>query len=101
MTTPLYDFRSLAPFERHQLAFQSFDALAPGEAFELINDHDPRGLLMQFGMRHPDSFSWRVLDAAPGAWRIRISRLAAGEAATVPAAGGCGCGGSGGGRCGG
>jgi uncharacterized protein (DUF2249 family) len=100
MTTPLYDFRALAPFERHQLAFQRFDALAPGEAFELINDHEPRGLLMQFGVRHPDSFSWRVVEAEPGAWRIRIGRVAVGEAATVPPAGGCGCGGSGGG-CGG
>lgn len=97
MTTPLYDFRSLAPVERHQLAFQNFDALAPGEAFELINDHEPRGLLMQFGMRHPDSFSWRVLDAQPGAWHIRIGRLKVGEAPmAAPAGGSCGCGGCGG-----
>ena len=97
MTTPLYDFRSLAPIERHQLAFESFDALAPGEAFELINDHEPRGLLLQFGVRHPDAFSWRVLAAEPGAWRIRVARVKAGEAATaVPVGGGCGCGGCGG-----
>jgi uncharacterized protein (DUF2249 family) len=94
MTTPLHDFRSLPPVERHRLAFLSFDALAPGEAFELINDHEPKGLLMQFGARHPDAFSWRVLQAQPGAWHIRISRVAAGEPATsAPAGGGCGCGG--------
>jgi uncharacterized protein (DUF2249 family) len=94
MTTPTYDFRTLVPFERHQLAFRSFDALAPGEAFELINDHEPRGLLMQFGARNPDAFSWQVIDAAPGAWRIRIGRLAEGEKASLPPmTGGCGCGG--------
>lgn len=92
MNTPTYDFRPLAPFERHQLAFQSFDALAPGEAFELINDHEPRGLLMQFGVRHPQAFSWRVVQGEPGAWRIRIGRVVDAAEATMPGAGGCGCG---------
>jgi uncharacterized protein (DUF2249 family) len=96
MNAPTYDLRSLAPVERHQLAFQCFEALAPGEAFELLNDREPRGLLMQFGAHDPDSFSWHVIAAAPGAWRIRIARVASGEAATVVPAGSCGCGGCGG-----
>ena len=93
MNTPTYDIRPLAPFERHQLAFRCFDALAPGEAFELLNDHEPRGLLMQFGVRHPLAFSWRIVQAEPGAWLIRIGRVVDASEATVPAgAGGCGCG---------
>lgn len=75
-TTTTYDLRSLMPAQRHQLAFQAFDALAAGEAFELINDHEPRGLLMQFAEQRPNAFDWQVMQAAPGAWRIRIARVA-------------------------
>jgi uncharacterized protein (DUF2249 family) len=92
MNTSTYDIRPLAPFERHQLAFRCFDALAAGEAFELINDHEPRGLLMQFGAQRPLSFSWEVLQSDPGHWRIRIGRVADPAKATAPTAGGCGCG---------
>lgn len=82
-TTTTYDLRSLMPAQRHQLAFQAFDALADGEAFELINDHEPRGLLMQFAEQRADRFDWQVMQAAPGAWRIRIQRVADGFAKTV------------------
>ncbi|MCF8207406.1 MAG: DUF2249 domain-containing protein [Methylotenera sp.] len=84
-TTTTYDLRSLMPAQRHQLAFQAFDALADGEAFELINDHEPRGLLMQFAEQRADRFDWQVMQAAPGAWRIRIQRVADGFAKAVEA----------------
>lgn len=92
--TTTYDLRSLVPAQRHQLAFQAFDALGAGEAFELINDHEPRGLLMQFAEQRANAFDWQVMQAAPGAWRIRIQRL--GAAAPVAAgarseAGCCSC----------
>ncbi|MGQ3053320.1 MAG: DUF2249 domain-containing protein [Roseateles sp.] len=97
--TPTHDLRQLAPPQRHQLAFQCFDKLAIGEAFELINDHEPRGLLMQFGELRTDSFDWQVVQAEPGAWRIRISRTGPGADAPAAAAtrrGDCGCSCSGG-----
>lgn len=90
-STALHDLRPLAPAQRHGLAFQCFDALAPGEAFELINDHEPRGLLMQFGAHHPQAFSWQVVQAEPGLWRIRIGRLASSAALAAADAGGCSC----------
>ena len=42
------DVRTIAPRERHPLIFSAFDSLAPGEALELVNDHDPRPLFYQF-----------------------------------------------------
>lgn len=92
MTTslPVHDFRPLAPVQRHRLAFETFEALAPGQAFELINDHEPRGLLMQFDAYHPGAFSWEVVDAQPEAWRIRVGRLAApSQAPSAARDGGC------------
>jgi len=78
-----YDLRPLAPPQRHQLSFQCFDALALGESFDLVNDHEPRGLLAQFLAQRPDAFAWQVLEAGPTTWRIRIQRTADAFAPTV------------------
>ena len=98
MNDTLHDLRPLAPAQRHQLAFHCFDALAEGQAFDLVNDHEPRGLLMQFHTLHPQAFNWQVVQADPGYWRIRVGRVAPGQGtAPAPAARqGCGCGGGGG-----
>ena len=42
------DVRNIVPRDRHPLIFQTFDALADGEGFELVNDHDPKPLRYQF-----------------------------------------------------
>ncbi len=42
------DVREMAPRIRHPKIFETFDALAPGAAFILVNDHDPKPLLYQF-----------------------------------------------------
>lgn len=86
-STNTFDLRPLAPAQRHSLAVQVFETLGMGQAFELINDHEPRSLLMQFQQLFGQSFEWQVMAADPGAWRIRISRVAAGAAP----AGGQGC----------
>ena len=59
------DLRQIAPPSRHALVFGSFAALQPGEAFELVNDHDPAPLRQQFEMRSPGLFSWRYLESGP------------------------------------
>lgn len=89
----LIDVRTIAPAERHPLIFGNFDALAPGESFELVNDHDPVPLYFQFERTRAGQFDWRYLEAGPARWHVRIARVAEGGA-TGPAAG---CGGNGGG----
>ena len=42
------DVRDVVPRERHPLIFRTFDALAPGQGFVLVNDHDPKPLYYQF-----------------------------------------------------
>jgi uncharacterized protein (DUF2249 family) len=42
------DVRNMVPRERHPLIFKTFDELAKGQTFELINDHDPKPLYYQF-----------------------------------------------------
>ena len=70
------DVRPLPAAGRHQLIFSTFDALAPGQSFELVNDHDPKPLRYQLSAEQPDRFSWDYLEAGPTAWRIRIARTA-------------------------
>ncbi len=77
------DLRSIAPRERHSLIFARFDALLPGQALELVNDHNPKPLRHQFEDRAPGAFIWSYLDAGPKIWRVRIEKCAAGLTAEV------------------
>lgn len=69
------DVRSLPPAQRHQKIFELVGGLAHGEAFVLINDHDPKPLYYQLEAEHPNQFSWTYLERGPQAWRVEIGRL--------------------------
>lgn len=91
-TSPVYatvDLRSIAPRERHPLIFSTFRSLAAGQAMELVNDHDPKPLYHQFQAETLGRFGWDYLEADPGTWRVRITRLAASHSGG-PCCGGCG-----------
>lgn len=68
------DVRTIPPRERHPLIFQTFDALEPGTAFELVNDHAPTPLYYQFLHERPERFEWQYLEEGPEVWRVQISR---------------------------
>lgn len=68
------DVRNIIPRQRHTLIFDTYAALRPGEAFVLINDHDPRPLYYQFAAEHAGQFSWDYLEQGPEVWRVRIGR---------------------------
>jgi uncharacterized protein (DUF2249 family)/hemerythrin-like domain-containing protein len=70
------DVRNVVPRERHTMIFDTFSGLKPGEAFVLINDHDPRPLYYQFQAEHTGQFSWDYLEQGPEVWRVRIGRSA-------------------------
>ncbi len=71
------DVRQLVPMQRHVAIFATFDALKPGESFDLVNDHDPKPLYYQFQAEHAGTFSWDYLAQGPEVWRVRIGRTAA------------------------
>lgn len=68
------DVRDMVPRERHPLIFRTFDELAAGESFELINDHDPKPLYYQFQAERPGQLDWEYLEQGPETWRVKISR---------------------------
>lgn len=70
----ILDIRPLPPAQRHPLIFDRFEALASGESFILINDHNPKPLYYQFQAERPGEFTWEYLEEGPEAWRVRVGR---------------------------
>ncbi|HEU5086070.1 MAG TPA: DUF2249 domain-containing protein [Roseiflexaceae bacterium] len=70
------DVRTIVPRERHPLIFNTFDALQPGEAFLLVNDHDPKPLFYQFSAERQGQFSWEYLERGPETWQVRVGKAA-------------------------
>lgn len=70
------DVRTVPPPQRHPLIFQTFESLAPGEAFLLVNDHDPKPLYYQFQAERAGTFSWDYVERGPEVWRVRIGKVA-------------------------
>lgn len=73
----ILDVRSEPPIRRHELIFTSFDKLPVGDAFVLVNDHDPKPLYYQLEAEQTDKFTWEYLEEGPEAWRVQIGRTAA------------------------
>lgn len=74
MTT--VDVRTIIPRERHPLIFKTFDGLAVGDSFELVNDHDPKPLYYQLTAERPGQLSWTYLQQGPEVWRVQVGRAA-------------------------
>ena len=87
------DAQSIPPHARHATIFATFAELAPGQAMELVNNHDPRPLFFQFQNSVPGQFDWNYLEEGPQTWRVAIKRTKAGSAydgGSSCCGGGCG-----------
>lgn len=73
-TQQTLDVRTLAPRESHSKIFNLFDMLLPGQAFELVNDHDPKPLYYQFSAERGGRSGWDYLQHDPEVWRVQISK---------------------------
>ena len=89
-TAKTIDVRQIIPRERHPLIFQTFDALDPGQGFQLVNDHDPKPLYYQFAAEHPGRFSWDYLEQGPDVWRVRIGKTGSTAKTSATRKGCCG-----------
>lgn len=70
------DVRNVIPRERHPLIFGTFRKLGRGDAFVLVNDHDPKPLYYQFQAELGEPFQWEYLESGPEVWKVRIGRSA-------------------------
>lgn len=75
-TTPhVLDVRQLRKPDKHPTIFATYNALACGQSFVLVNDHDPKHLRDEFETDHPNSYRWEYINTEPRDWRIRITKL--------------------------
>lgn len=70
------DVRQEPAARRHDLIFETYQALGAGEGFVLVNDHDPKPLYYQFAAEHAGQFTWDYLESGPERWQVRIGRSA-------------------------
>lgn len=82
---PELDLRDVPRPQRHPLVFARFDALAIGESFELVNDHDPIPLHRQMDAMRPGQAEWSYVERGPELFRIRVRRVAALSGPSIPA----------------
>lgn len=70
-----FDVRPFPPAQRHDMVFDSFDELNPGEAFVFINDHDPKPLYYQIEAESDEAFRWDYLIEGPDEWKVKVTKL--------------------------
>lgn len=69
-----FDVRPFPPAERHDMVFDSFDELIPGQAFVFVNDHDPKPLYYQIEAESGVPFSWEYLINGPDEWKVKVTK---------------------------
>ncbi len=74
-TEPHLGVRKIPPARRHRLIFETFEALKSGDAFILVNNHDPEPPYYQIQAERTGQFSWDCLEQGPEVWRVRIGRV--------------------------
>ena len=69
------DVREIEPKRKHPAVFEKFDNLDAGEAFILVNDHDPKPLKYEMAAeRVNEKFIWEYLEKGPDIWKVRIGK---------------------------
>lgn len=87
------DVRIIPPRDKHSSIFRTFDALDEGEAFVIINDHDPKPLRYQFDAERTGEYSWEYEESGPEVFRVRLTRIKAAPEGVERDLPGGGCGG--------
>jgi len=70
-----FDLRPFPPAERHEMFYKAFADIRPGEAFEFINDHDPRPLYYQMEAESNEPFRWEYIAKGPEDWKVRVVKI--------------------------
>jgi len=70
-----FDVREHPPAKRHEMIYDAYEELSPGEAFAFTNDHDPKPLYFQFESEEGEAFDWTYLMEGGNEWKVRIGRV--------------------------
>lgn len=67
------DIRAVKPTRRGELVSETFQGLPAGEAFEVVDDHNPRQLYYHL-VEQAQDVDWDYREYGPKVWRVRIAR---------------------------
>ncbi|MBK6832793.1 MAG: iron-sulfur cluster repair di-iron protein [Bacteroidetes bacterium] len=73
-TIATIDVTIIEPKLKHPTIFKKFDSLNGGEAFIILNDHDPKPLYYQLLGERGNIFTWDYIEAGPEQWLVKIKR---------------------------
>lgn len=73
------DVTKIEPRLKHPTIFNSFDALAEGNAILIHNDHDPKPLYYQLLAERGNIFSWSYIASGPSIWEVEIRKNIVGD----------------------
>lgn len=76
---PVLNVTLLEPRKKHPTIFNQFDALPEGEAFRILNDHDPKPLYYQLLAERGGTFTWTYLQNGPQDWEVEIRKVVSEE----------------------
>jgi regulator of cell morphogenesis and NO signaling len=79
----ILDVTLIEPRFKHPKIFEQFDALIPGEAFIIHNDHDPKPLYYQLLGERGNVFTWDYLEEGPEFWKVRIAKRGTEDRETI------------------
>lgn len=69
------DVRQFASKVKHHAIFSIWNALSPGSAMLIINDHDPKPLYYQLDAECGQEFQWNYLERGPECWQVEIRKV--------------------------
>lgn len=73
----LLDVRRLDGPDKHPTIHEMFDALEPGQALTIVNDHQPKPLFYELQAEKPDRFddgNYRAYEAGDRVWVAVLPR---------------------------
>ncbi len=68
------DVTKIEPKLKHPTIFDSYDALAHGDAVLIHNDHDPKPLYYQLLAERGNTFTWAYVESGPQVWEVEIRK---------------------------
>ena len=71
------DIRPLPPPRKSATVLATFDRLAAGESFILVDDHAPHRLRARLEEERPGEGAWVCLHGGPHVWHVRVERRTA------------------------
>ncbi len=71
------DVRVIPPPQKHPTIHARLGELKVGESLTLVNDHDPRPLLLELEHDYPGRYAATYLERGPVTWRLEIKKTVA------------------------